>query len=387
MTIVQHFTGAALGNGETGTTVMFSASLNVSGPEEGLRAALAEAGDCFGSDAALNLVGSHVNPPDRYSLFDVAAVVSTTSPQIDEHVGAVPVFVTANSMRELERRALLKASGWFRSGAVLCVVSSRVEKTPEWWDIKDPFLGRFYIAEGPRPAAGTRTCVLTLEDVITGNDIQQMERRARHEGRQFFGPDAEFRVRFRDVSTTPERLGTTDRFFSMFVEVEAVLSCPPQFDERPCTRFPVESVTGKSMRQIERRAVHKARQFFGPGAEYRAVFKEGVRSTPSYIETEDRFYARSVVVEVLLNEAAQADEPAGERVLTLFDTIRGNSRRELERNALREAKRRLRGRVAPGAELRVRLRDGSFGAASERRYAAASYYAAVVDVYISGHAA
>ncbi|GGQ24310.1 hypothetical protein BKA00_006151 [Actinomadura coerulea] len=112
-----------------------------------------------------------------------------------------------------------------------------------------------------------------------------------------------------------------------------------------------------------------------------------MQSTPSYIETKERFYARTVVVEVLLSGAAQVDKPAGDRVLTLFDTIRGSSRRELEGSALREAKRRLRGRVAPDAPLRVRLRDGFFGAASERRYAAAPYYAAIVDVYISRDAA
>ncbi|MGI5415737.1 hypothetical protein [Actinomadura luteofluorescens] len=376
----------------TGKTVIFTAWLNGFCPEALPDAALAEARDCFGSDAVLNVVSSRVNPPGRTSLISVAAVMSTTSPQVDEHVRRATTFrLTGNAMGNMERTAFVRARELFGPDAELRVVASRVEQASEGPDAThNPFLGEFDIAAFPQPAAGTRRCVLTLVDVITGNGIEEMERRARHEGRQFFGPDAELRVTFRDVCTTPERLGTKDRFFSMFVEVEAVLSGPPQFDEWPCTTFRAGAVSGNSVRQMERRVLHKARQFFGPDAEYRVVFKDGVdgvESTPYYIETTDRFYARSVDVEVILSGSAQVDEPAGERVLTLHDTIRGDSREQLEREALREARRRLGGRLGRGAVLQVRFRDGFFGATSDKQDAAGRYFAAIVDVYASGGAA
>ncbi|MEV4006321.1 hypothetical protein [Actinomadura sp. NPDC049753] len=114
---------------------------------------------------------------------------------------------------------------------------------------------------------------------------------------------------------------------------------------------------------------------------------DGVESTPSYIETEDRFYARSVDVEVILSSSAQDDEPAGEHVLTLHDTIRGNSRKQLEREALREARRRLGGGLGRGAVLQVRFRDGFFGATSDSQASTGRYFAVIVDVYASGGAA
>ncbi|MEU9844604.1 hypothetical protein AB0C69_35930 [Actinomadura sp. NPDC048032] len=376
----------------TGKTVIFTAWLNGVRPEAMPAVALAEARDCFGSDAVLNVVSSRINPPGRTSLISVAVVMSTTSPQVDEHVRRATTFhLTGNAMGNMERGAFVWAREFFGPHAELRVVASRVEEAPRGSNaIQDPFKGKFAIAVVPRATAGTRRCVLTLVDVITGNSIGEMERRARHEGRQFFGPDAELRVTFRDVCTTPERLGTKDRFFSMYVEVEAVLSGPPQFDEQPCTTFRAGEVSGNSMRQMERRVLHRARQFFGPDAMYRVVFRDGVdgvESTPYYIETTDRFYARSVDVEVILGSAAQADEPAGDHVLTLHDTIWGNSKKQLEREALREARRRLTWRLGRGATLQVRFRDGFFGATSDRQASTGRYFAGIVDVYASGGAA
>ncbi|SNR68306.1 hypothetical protein [Actinomadura mexicana] len=388
MTIMQQSSRV---DGATGRTVIFTAWLNGVRPEAMADVALAEARDCFGSDAVLNVVSSRINPPGRTSLIEVAAIMSTTSPQVDEHVRSATTFrLIGNAMGNMERGAFVKARRLFGPDTLLRVVASRVEEAPGPDATHDPFLAEFDIAVFPQAAAGTRTCVLTLVDVITGNSIEEMERRARHEGRQFFGPDAELRVTFRDVCTTPERLGTKDRFFSMYVDVEAVLSGPPQFDERPCTTFRAGEVSGNSMRQMERRVLHKARQFFGPDAEYRVVFRDGVdgvQSTPYYIETKDRFYARSVDVEVILSSSAQVDEPAGEHVLTLHDTIRGNSRKQLEREALREARRRLGWRLGRGAVLQVKFRDGFLGATSDKRAATGRYFAAIVDVYASGGAA
>ncbi|NDU72205.1 hypothetical protein GWI34_06150 [Actinomadura sp. DSM 109109] len=375
----------------TGKTVIFTADLNGVRPEAMRDVALAEARDCFGADAVRDVVKSWINPPGRTSMISVAVVMSTTSPQVDEQVRRATTFrLTGNAMMNMEPGAFVEARRLFGEVAELRLVASRVEAAPEGPDARhNPFLGEFDIAMVQR-AAGTRRCVLTLVDKITGNDIEQMERRARHEGRQFFGPDAELRVTFRDVCTTPERLGTKDRFFSMFVEVEAVFSGPPQFDEQPCTTFRAGEVSGNSMRQMERRVLHRARQFFGPDAKYRVVFKDGVdgvESTPYYIETTDRFYARSVDVEVILGSAAQADEPAGEHVLTLHDTIWGNSRKQLEREALREARRRLAWRLGRNAALQVRFRDGFFGAVSDRKASTGRYFAGIVDVYASGGAA
>ncbi|MGI5205056.1 hypothetical protein ACQEU6_26200 [Spirillospora sp. CA-108201] len=368
----------------TGTTVMFGTRLKGGRPEEMERRSHAEAARCFGSDATLSTAVSDVNPPGLFSLFEIAVVVGNTSLRVDGRLGEARMFrVTGNSMRSLERAALGEAREWFGRDSVLRVVSSRVKKWHGEDNRDNPFVGEFEIAEFQRAEAGTRTCVLTLEDLITGGDIEQMERRAWQEGRLFFGPDAELTVRFRDVCTTPERLNTRDPFFSMFVDVEAVLSGPPQFDEQPCTSFPVGSVTGNDMRQMERRAIHPARQFFGPDAEYRVVFEDGVQSRPHYIKSKDRFYARSVVVEVILSEPAQAGEPE----LTFWGEFRGKNRRELERAALRAARRRLQGRLATGTELRVEFGDGHFGASRESVHDEATYYAWIVEVYTSGDAA
>lgn len=350
-------------------------------PEKRRAAALAEAHACFGPRAAYRVLDDADSlAPD--SSITVVVTMNSRSPRVDDRPRVRTIRVTGYSVLGMQRRALARVrETLYGPTRALRVVERRVEKAPED-SYGHPLLGEFDIEVLPRSAGYTR-CVLTLVESVTGNSIDEMAHKAWHAGHQFFAPGAEFRVVFHDVCTTPERLGTEDRFFARFVEIERILSGPPEFYDQPYMSFNVQGVTGNSLSRIRRRVLHEAAQFFGSDADkYRVVFPEdGVETTPSSVATKDRYLARDVVVEVILKDPAQVYPSPGYRVLTLEDPIWGKSRKELEDKALQEARKRLAGRVRPDAELQVEFRDGRVGSMSGEKDAPGRYFAHSVDVY------
>lgn len=150
---------------------------------------------------------------------------------------------------------------------------------------------------------------LTLND-LTGNSMRQLERKAAHLARQCFGPDTAFQIFFTNglESDPPEHLGTTDRYWTTSVSVRAILPTSAQVKARTGTpvRLTLKDLTGNSMRQVERNAVHLTRQrrpHTAPGTVFRVNWNSVIGGLEGISRTRPgarpRFLARHVEVELI----------------------------------------------------------------------------------------
>lgn len=205
---------------------------------------------------------------------------------------------------------------------------------------------------------------LTLND-LTGNSLRQLKRKAAHLARQCFGPDASFQINFTNgLESTPERLDTTDRYWTTSVSVQAIVPMSRRVSGLAGSpvelRLKLSDLTGNSMRQVERKALRLARQCFGSGAVLQVGFDHpwgwatrGLENNPpERLGTTDRFWAESVYVRAIVPASPRRGERTRTPGRVTLPDITGTSLRQMERKALRLA-RQQRPLAGPDAEFRV----------------------------------
>ncbi|MGI5206273.1 hypothetical protein ACQEU6_32460 [Spirillospora sp. CA-108201] len=268
--------------------------------------------------------------------------------------------VKGTSEEEVARKALRLARQFFGPGV-------EIEVAGNHWSESLGGTETVYVkATLPMPSrVGERTGTsfeLRLND-LTGNTLRQLKRKAAHLAHQCFGPDASFQINFTNgLESTPERLGTTDRYWTTSVVVLAVVPMSRRVSGPAGT--PVEltlrDVTGNSMRQVERKALQLARRCFGSGAVLQVGFDHpwgwatrGLENNPpERLGTTDRFWAESVYVRAIVPVSPRTGERTRTPGRVGLTDITGTSLPQMERKALQLARQR-RPLAGPDAEFRV----------------------------------
>ncbi|MEU4826431.1 hypothetical protein AB0H37_31535 [Actinomadura sp. NPDC023710] len=282
------------------------------------------------------------------------------------HPGTVAEWLRLKDVKgigeeEVERKALHLARQFFGPDAVLLVAGNNWSETLGG---TETVYVRASFPMSPQVDERTGTPVELMLNDLTGNSMRQLERKAAHLARQCFGPETAFQIVFTNglESDPPEHLGTTDRYWTTSVSVRAIVPASPQVKTRTGTpvRLTLKDLTGNSMRQVKRDALHLARQCFGPDAVLQVGFDHpwgwatrGLENNPpERLGTTDRFWAESVYVLAIVPTSPRVGERTGTPVRLTLNDITGNSMRQVERNAVHLARQR-RPHTAPGTVFRV----------------------------------